>query len=109
MIARDYVAHKKPLPGVLFAEEPSAWPWTPSNRLGIAGNAHSGGGYVASRKTLLVRYVAPWLRALHELDRKEYASIVFEHCSQAALTMRNIVEDIFEQDAQIPQVCRFPP
>jgi hypothetical protein len=71
--------------------------------MGFTGNAQSGGGYVNSRKMLLIRYVAPWLRALHQMDATVYANTIFDHCSHSALAKRNIC-DILAEDANMPPV-----
>ena len=89
-------------------DDPVAWPWSPSHSLGVTGSSHSGGGYVAVRKTLLARFAAPWLRALHELDRKQYAQLIFDYCSDSALSNQNVTEDIFSENVDLPEVS-LPP
>lgn len=104
VVAREYVAHRKPLPGVRSSDEAYPWPWTPHNRFGITGNSKSGGGYVSSRRLLLNRYAVPWLRALHQMDHTAYAAMVFDHCSQSALAKRSVLDDIFNNGLGVHQV-----
>lgn len=39
------------------------------------------------------------------MDREAYTTIIFDFCSQSALTKRNVVEDIFEEGAETDQVA----
>lgn len=78
IILRDYVARGRILPGVRSGE-PNAWPFQIQQyRPSATPAASNGGDYVASRRTLLTRYAAPWMLALHDLDISTYGQLIFE-------------------------------
>ncbi|KAI0703614.1 hypothetical protein BC835DRAFT_1483812 [Cytidiella melzeri] len=87
VILRDYVARGRNLPGVRSGE-PQAWPIEVQARPYTTPIASNGGEYVAGRRALLMRYAAPWMLALHDLDIEVYGKLLFqlacEHSEEAA-------------------------
>ncbi|KAF8654221.1 hypothetical protein AX16_003745 [Volvariella volvacea WC 439] len=83
-ILRDYVAKQRVLPGVRASHEASSWPSGSNARHGLAGSVNNGGDYVSARRTLLLRYVAPWLQQLHDQDPHNYASVLHNICTEYA-------------------------
>lgn len=54
------------------------WPAPRDARRAQTSSASNGGDYVAARRSLLSRYAARWLLALHDQDVVMYARLLFE-------------------------------
>ncbi|KAJ3559109.1 hypothetical protein NM688_g537 [Phlebia brevispora] len=83
IILRTYVARGRDLPGVRSGE-PQPWPPEAQGRPTATGAPGNGGDYVATRRALLSRYVAPWMLALHDHDILSYATTVFDVLTEFA-------------------------
>ncbi|KAF8844936.1 hypothetical protein BDN67DRAFT_942465 [Paxillus ammoniavirescens] len=77
-ILRDFISAGRSLPGIRSPSEPVPWPSSRDLRRAVpSSSVNNGGDYVASRRTLLQKYVARWLLALHDQDISAYSRIVF--------------------------------
>jgi hypothetical protein len=83
-VFRDYRAKQQPLPGIRSSADGIPWPIDQNTRSTPAVSSRSGNDYIASRRSLLRRYGAPWLMALHNRDPKFYASKMYEFCTELA-------------------------
>ncbi|TDL27495.1 hypothetical protein BD410DRAFT_782583 [Rickenella mellea] len=83
-ILRDYVARGRTLPGVPSVVDSHSWPSGASSRSAPTSSVNNGGDHVARRKSLLTRYAAPWLLALHNRDRVFYSHLLFNLCTELA-------------------------
>ncbi|KAG6814364.1 hypothetical protein H0H92_010950 [Tricholoma furcatifolium] len=81
IVLRDYLGKGQPLPGVRPSQDPITWPLSDKAR-STSANSNNGGDYLATRRSLLMRYAKPWLQALHSLDSVLYASLVFDTCTE---------------------------
>jgi hypothetical protein len=79
-ILRDYLAKQQNLPGVRSGVHSPPWPSPQSSRPTPASSVNNGGDYVASRRSLLTRYAARWLLALHDQDPASYTALVYDIC-----------------------------
>ncbi|KAF9246494.1 hypothetical protein BU15DRAFT_40292 [Melanogaster broomeanus] len=78
-ILRDFISAGHSLPGIRPPTEPASWPSSQDSRRAVpTSSVNNGGDYVASRRTLLQKYVARWLLALHNQDISAYPRIVFD-------------------------------
>ncbi|KAF9227889.1 hypothetical protein BS17DRAFT_410421 [Gyrodon lividus] len=77
-ILRDFISAGRSLPGIRSPAEPAPWPSSRDLRRAVpTSSVNNGGDYVASRRTLLQKYVTRWLLALHDQDVFTYSRIVF--------------------------------
>lgn len=83
VILRSYVARGRELPGVRTGDL-YAWPPQAQDRPTAAGAPGNGGDYVATRRSLLSRYVAPWMLALHDQNIMNYATMIFDLVTEFA-------------------------
>lgn len=60
--------------------EPLPWPSAQTSRPAPSSSVNNGGDYIAARRALLLRYVMPWLLALHDQDTHMYAKLVYDIC-----------------------------
>lgn len=72
------------LPGVRPANVILPFPFEKNTRGVAPGSVNNGGDYVASRRSLLARYAAPWCQALHKQDPPAYAAVMYELCVEVA-------------------------
>lgn len=70
------------MPGVRSGTHNYTWPRIDGSRNTVIGN--NGGEYVAARRALLRRYVAPWLCALHDQESSHYGDMIYELCVELA-------------------------
>ncbi|KIJ69367.1 hypothetical protein HYDPIDRAFT_36436 [Hydnomerulius pinastri MD-312] len=78
-ILRDFISRGRSLPGIRSLSEPAPWPSSrDSRRVVPTSSVNNGGDYVAARRSLLQKYVARWLLALHNQDVSAYSRIIFD-------------------------------
>jgi len=77
-ILRDFIPSGMNLPGIRSAFDTPMWPTPRDARRAQTSSANNSGGYVAARRSLLSRYAARWLLALHDQDVIAYARLLFE-------------------------------
>ncbi|KAK8858838.1 hypothetical protein IAR55_003068 [Kwoniella newhampshirensis] len=87
-IVKSYASKHKRLPGV-------------RQTAGAVKGTSSVSVYKEDRQRLLLRYVAPWLKGLHDQDPAQYAQIAYEQCKLAAgdVLMHDISDIADEQVA----------
>ncbi|KAF7793229.1 hypothetical protein EIP86_004339 [Pleurotus ostreatoroseus] len=83
VILRSYVARGRELPGVRTGDF-LPWPPQAQDRPTATGAPGNGGDYVATRRSLLSRYVASWMLALHDQSIVNYATMVFDLVTEFA-------------------------
>ncbi|KAG1756739.1 uncharacterized protein EDB91DRAFT_1332497 [Suillus paluster] len=77
-ILRDFIPKGISLPGVRSASDTPVWPTAHDARRAPSSSVNNGGDYVAARRSLLSRYAAGWLLALHDQDVVTYARLLSE-------------------------------
>ena len=83
-ILRDFVARNRMLPGVRTGLDNQPWPNSSHSRPVATNSSSNGGDYVATRRALAQRYVAPWLLAFHDRDINAYAVLIYDLTAEHA-------------------------
>ncbi|OAX44683.1 hypothetical protein K503DRAFT_196614 [Rhizopogon vinicolor AM-OR11-026] len=105
-ILRDFIPRGINLPGIRSATDTPMWPTPRDARRAQIGSANNGGDYVAARRSLLSRYAARWLLALHDQDVVTYARLLFEIIRDIASGLENCLNG-HEPSATAERSLRF--
>ncbi|OJA10550.1 hypothetical protein AZE42_03139 [Rhizopogon vesiculosus] len=105
-ILRDFIPRGINLPGIRSSSDTPVWPTPRDARRAQTGSANNGGDYVAARRSLLSRYAARWLLALHDQDVVTYARLLFEIIRDIASGLENCLNG-HEPSATAERSLRF--
>jgi hypothetical protein len=83
-ILRDFIPQGINLPGVRSGSDAPVWPTTYDARRAPSSSVNNGGDYVAARHSLLSRYAARWLLALHDQDFVAYVQLLSDNIQDIA-------------------------
>ncbi|KAG2034905.1 hypothetical protein BDR03DRAFT_900655 [Suillus americanus] len=106
-ILRDFIPQAIDLPGVRSGSDASVWPTTYDARRAPSSSVNNGGDYIAARRSLLSRYAARWLLALHDQDFVAYVQLLFDNIQDIASRHERSCLDAHESPSTAERALRF--
>ncbi|KAG0707722.1 hypothetical protein DFH29DRAFT_594927 [Suillus ampliporus] len=106
-ILRDFIPKGIDLPGIRSASDAPVWPTAHDARRAQNSSVNNGGDYVAARRSLLSRYAARWLLALHDQDVVTYARLLSEIIQDIASCLESSCPNVHEPSSTAERSLRF--
>ncbi|KAG1827253.1 uncharacterized protein BJ212DRAFT_1256361 [Suillus subaureus] len=106
-ILRDFIPQGIDLPGVRSGSDAPVWPITYHARRAPSSSVNNGGDYVAARRSLLSRYAARWLLALHDQDFVAYVRLLSDNIQDIASHYESSCLNVHESLSTAERSLRF--
>ncbi|KAG1891051.1 hypothetical protein F4604DRAFT_1566337 [Suillus subluteus] len=106
-ILRDFIPQAIDLPGVRSGSDAPVWPTTYDARRAPSSSVNNGGDYVAARRSLLSRYAARWLLALHDQDFVAYVQLLSDNIQDIASRHERSCLNAHESPSTAERSLRF--
>jgi hypothetical protein len=106
-ILRDFIPQGINLPGVRSGSDAPVWPTTYDARRAPSSSVNNGGDYVAARHSLLSRYAARWLLALHDQDFVAYVQLLSDNIQDIASRHERSCLNAHESPSTAERSLRF--
>ncbi|KAG2078289.1 hypothetical protein BDR04DRAFT_1131999 [Suillus decipiens] len=106
-ILRDFIPQRINLPGVRNGSDAPAWPITHGVRRAPNNSVNNGGDYIAARRSLLSRYAARWLLALHDQDFAAYVRLLLDNIQDIASRHERSCLNAHESPSTAERSLRF--
>ncbi|KAG1753463.1 hypothetical protein EDB19DRAFT_1903124 [Suillus lakei] len=106
-ILRDFIPQGINLPGIRSGSDAPVWPTAHDARRAPSSSVNNGGDYVAARRSLLSRYAARWLLALHDQDFVAYARLLSEIIQDIASRHESSCLNAHESSSTAERSLRF--
>ncbi|KAG1782540.1 hypothetical protein EV702DRAFT_387062 [Suillus placidus] len=106
-ILRDFIPQGINLPGIRSASDVPVWPTPHDARRAPSSSVNNGGDYIAARRSLLSRYAARWLLALHDQDFVAYARLLSDIIQDVASRHERSCLSAHESSSTAERSLRF--